>query len=532
MFDLIIRGADMLDGTGAPPRRADVAVTCGVIVAVEPAGDAETLGPLFRARGRECIDAAGLTLAPGFVDVHSHADIALLADRAHARKLAQGVTTEVFSNCGIGFAPVTDAALAAMRSLFGALFSLDDGVVWQWRSVADYLGLLASQGIGPNVLYLTPHGALRMSAMGMASRASGDMELATMQRSLCAALTDGASGLSTGPGYAPMDGAEEREFVALARQAGLVAIHQRSYREDLLECTKNTVRLAKLSGARWQLSHLQTSGPRAAGLGERVIELLDDARANGIDIACDMYPYTAGSTVLTAILPAWITDGGPEATLARLADPESAARLDVDLEALDRYWPSMVLLSANHPRNQEHIGKSFPEIAAQRRESIGGMVRSLLVEENLQACYLVHHMQEADLRAILSWPHTMIGSDGLHLRGRSHPRLAGAFARWLGCYARDPGLVTMPEAVRRITSLPAEQFGLAGRGRIAKGYAADLVLFRAETVCDRATYDDPDAAPDGVPFVWVNGEAVKYNGCMRMPLSGRVLRRSAEMDGV
>jgi N-acyl-D-amino-acid deacylase len=348
-----------------------------------------------------------------------------------------------------------------------------------------------------------------------------------MQRMLETALADGAIGLSTGPGYAPMGHAGPDELIGLARQAGFVAIHQRDYRGDLLRCTAQTVALAETSGVRWQLSHLQASGEAAEGLGREAVRILDDARRRGVDIACDMYPYTAGSTVLQAILPDWATDGGAEATLRRLKDPTSATQIVADLEALDRYWPSMVLISAETARNKPYVGRTFPEIAEARSESVAKMVCSILLEEALRACYVVHHMKEPDLECILSWPHTMIGSDGLHLRGAAHPRLAGTFARWIGPFVRDRRLVGLPEAVRRITSLPADRLGLRDRGRIAPGCWADLVLFDPLTVADAATFGDPNLGPYGMPFVWVNGQAVKRPDGVRRRQSGKVLRWGA-----
>jgi len=522
VYDLVISGAKVLDGSGEPAQAADVGVSDGRIAVVT-----SRPGLLSKDGAAEWVAAAGLTLAPGFIDVHSHADVALLADSAGGHKLRQGVTTEVFSNCGLGFAPVTDAGMAAMRAAFGGLFSQDDGVTWKWRTVAQYLHALEEHGIGTNVAYLAPHGAIRASAMGMSARPASRRELAKMQGMLESALTEGAIGLSTGPGYAPMSHAEPAELIALARQAGFVAIHQRNYREDLLACTAQTAELAAISGARLQLSHLQTSGEAARGLGPDAIRVLDDARRRGVDIACDMYPYTAGSTVLQAILPDWVTDGGAETTLRRLSDPACVPRIVAALTALDRHWPSMVLISAENPRNRRYVGCTFPEIAEARGRSVAETVCSILLEEELRACYVVHHMEEQDLDAILSWPDTMIGSDGLHLRGAAHPRVAGTFARWIGPFVRDRRLVSLPEAVRRVTALPAARLGLDGRGRIAPGYWADLVLFDARSVSDRATFDDPLRSPEGIPFVWVNGSAAARPGGAACPRNGKVLRSGA-----
>lgn len=514
--DLIIRGAAILDGTGRPAYQADVSIQDGVIADVGRLPEDLT--------ATEVVDARGLALAPGFIDLHAHADIALLADPQHGAKVRQGVTTEVFSNCGIGFAPADHATQATLRPVFGGLFSRDDGVRWDWTTTAEYLDRLDSAEMAVNAVYLIPHAALRVAAMGMAARPATDAEIGAMRALLRRGLDEGARGLSTGPGYAPMCHADVREMAALAHEACFCAIHQRDYMGRLLESTRESVAIARASEARVQVSHLQTSGPSAEGKSAEAIEILASARSAGLDIACDMYPYTAGSTVLTAILPSWITADGPATALDRLADPKLRERIINELHALDRFWPSMVLLSVQSPMNAPFTGMTFPDIARRRGMSIGELVCTLLVEEELQVCYLVHHMRQDDLDTILSWEHTLIGSDGLHLRNAAHPRLSGTFPRWLGRCVRERRLTTLPDAIRRITSASAQRLGLRDRGLIAQGYAADLVLFDPETIADAATYEDPLAAPIGIHSVWVNGAATIRDGTATGLRAGKVLR--------
>ncbi len=515
MFDTVILGAHILDGTGAPSRRADVGIRNGLIAEV---------GAVPEAAAASVIRAEGLTLCPGFIDIHAHADIALLASPNHIEKILQGVTTEVFSNCGLGFAPVSDQAMTAMRSAFGGLFSDDRGVTWDWRSVADYIAAVEDARPATNVAYLVPHAALRASTMGMEGRPASHDEISTMADMLRKALDDGAIGMSTGPGYAPVSFAAAEEIVSLASVAGFCAIHQRDYRAGLLGSTRETIAYARASGTRFQLSHLQTSGPSAAGKSGAAIELLEKAVADGVDIACDMYPYTAGSTVLAAILPEWALDGGPSSTLDRLADVSSRSRIVADLMALDRYWESMVLVSVQSDRNRPYAGMAFPEIARARGVDVPELVCLLLEEEQMQVCYVVHHMQEDDLRTILAWDRTLIGSDGLHLRNAGHPRVAGTFPRWLGRYARETGLVTMPEAVRRATSASADRIGLKHLGRIAKGCRADIVIFDDSCIADTATYGEPTLPPSGIEAVLVNGTPVVLKSKPTGARPGKVLR--------
>ncbi len=514
-FDTIISQAQILDGTGAPAFRADVGIKAGRIAAI---------GSLPHIEADTAIAAHNLTLTPGFIDIHAHADIAMVASPDHEYKVRQGVTTEVFSNCGIGFAPVTDSAMADMRSAFGGLFTHDSGVTWDWRTVAQYLDTLDTARPAANVAYLVPHAALRASTMGMEGRVATTDEVARMAVMLRQALDEGAIGMSTGPGYAPVSFADHAEVTFLASVAGFCAVHQRDYRNDLLASTRETIAYARDSGARFQLSHLQTSGPSAEGKSGAAIGLLADAVSDGVDIACDMYPYTAGSTVLPAILPAWALDGGPKATLSRLADPASRSRIIDDLHALDRYWGSMVLVSVNGGQNRPYLGMPFPDIAAAKNTSVGELVCTLLEEEQMQVCYIVHHMQEEDLATILSWDRTLIGSDGLHLRSGGHPRVAGTFPRWLGRYARDRRLVTMPEAIRKVTSAPADRLGIKDRGRIAKGFKADLVLFDASRIADQAAYESPGLPPVGIEAVLVNGLPIVLSGKPTPARPGEVIR--------
>ncbi|MCC6729128.1 MAG: D-aminoacylase [Chthonomonadales bacterium] len=518
MFDLLIRGGRVVDGTGAPGFDADVAVRDGRIAAVErlPA----------TAGASDTVDAVGMVVAPGFIDIHTHADIALLTHPEHLPKVMQGVTTEVFSNCGLGFAPVTPEALGMQRAHLGALFGDDAGADWPWRSVGDLLARYEEQGIGTNAAYLIPHGAVRVSAMGMAARPATHDERAQMLRLVEEGMADGAWGLSTGLWYAPMCHADRAETVALCRAAGFFATHQRDYGAGLFAATEETVAISEEAGAPVQLSHLQLSGEAARGRSADILTLLDGHRARGVDITWDSYPYGAGATLVGAILPAWASDGGPAATLGRLADPGVRARIAAEVNDCGRDWAATVLLSARTPANRALRGLSFAAIAQRLDLTPGQWVVRLLREEGMQACYLVHQMDDAEVDAIQRHPAQMVGSDGLHLPGGGHPRLWGTFARVLGSCARERRVVCLEEAVRKMTGAPAARLGLGGRGVLRRGAAADLVVFDPVGVADTATYEQPESPPSGIPHVWVNGVAVKRAGSATGALPGRVLRRA------
>ena len=529
MFDLLIRGGIVVDGTGRPGFSADVGVVGGRVQAVGtiPAG----------AQAEKTIDVTGSIVSPGFIDIHTHADIALLARPQHLPKVMQGVTTEVFTNCGLGFAPVTAAGLNIQRKYIAGLFGDDGGdmtdahgatlprVDWNWRSVADFLARFECQGIGANIAYLVPHGALRVSAMGMEERPATEAELQTMGSLLTQGMEEGAWGMSTGIWYAPMRAAAREELVRLCRIAGFFATHQRDYGDAIFAATEESLGIAQEAGVPVQIAHLQMNGPDNAGRAAELLAKLETARAAGIDVTCDTYPYTAGSTFIQSLLPAWAIEGGPDAILRRLTEPQSRARIVADLLLLQADWSRYNLVGAESPHNHPFEGRSFTDIASARGLNVAEFVCAVLEEEQLRACFVHHAAHEGNVRDILRWSGQMVGSDGLHLPGKTHPRLYGTFPRVLGRYVREEKVISLEAAVHKMTGMPAARLGLKKRGLLQEGYAADIVVFDPNTVCDTATFDDPLRYPTGIPYVFVNGIAVKEADHATGALPGQVLRR-------
>jgi N-acyl-D-amino-acid deacylase len=515
--DLIIRNGTVVDGTGAPGFTADVGVSSGRVADV---------GDLSGIQAAREIDAAGHVVAPGFIDIHTHADIALLARPTHEPKVMQGVTTEVFSNCGLGFAPISDEALPVQKEYLLGLFGDDTGVDWGWRTVAEFLDRFRGRA-ATNLAYLVPHGAVRVTVMGMADRAAMPDERDRMADLVRQGMDEGAWGLSTGLWYSPMSYAARDENVAVCRAAaergGFFATHMRDYSDRISEALQESFEISAESGAPLQVSHLQIGGARNWGRAEEVIELIQGARDSGLDVTYDSYPYTAGSTLVQAMLPTWATVGGPAALLERLHDPEVRPRVIDEMNRAERDWDRHVLSGARSHRFGRYEGEPFSRIAAAEGLEIGELVCEVLIEDELQACFIAFLMDEGDVTKVISHPLQMIGSDGLHLPGKTHPRLFGAFPRLIAHYVREKKALTLEQAVWKMTGFPAQRMGFRDRGRIAKGMAADLVVFHPEGIRDTATFQDPRRYPEGIPYVFVNGHAVVDQGHHTGALAGQVL---------
>lgn len=528
-FDVLIRNGTIVDGSGAAGYSGDVGIRGDSIVALGSVPDDST--------SDDTVDASGMIVSPGFIDIHTHADIALLARPAHLPKVMQGVTTEVFTNCGLGFAPITDDGIEIQRKFIAGLFG-DDGtspqkdevgvhrVDWSWRSVAEFLRQFEVAGVGANVVYLIPHGAVRVSVMGMQERAADAAEREKMRFMIAAAMEEGAWGLSTGIWYSPMRAADRAELVTLFKQAGFFATHQRDYGPSLFEATQESLDIAREADIPVQISHLQMNGAANKGKASELLSMLDRARDSGIDVTCDTYPYTAGSTFIQSLLPVWAADGGPEQILRRLASPDDRDSIISAISQLPNNWREYALVGAVSSANARYEGLDFEATARNRSLTVAEWICAVLEEDDLRACYVHHGAHEGNVREILAWDGQMVGSDGLHLPGKTHPRLYGTFPRVLGHYACREKTITLQQAIHKMTGAPADRLGMKQRGLLKPGFAADIVLFDPETAIDTATFNDPIQYPIGLPHVFVNGKAVKRDGAPTFALPGRVLRRN------
>jgi N-acyl-D-amino-acid deacylase len=492
-YDVLIRGATLYDGTGGPARAADLGVTGDRIARI---------GALAGARAASVIDASGLALAPGFIDVHSHDDFAVLLHPTMECKVLQGVTTDVVGNCGMGAAPFPQASALA-RALH------PDGELSPWEGYAGYMKAVDRAGPSLNVAVLVGHGTLRAAALADPGGAPDAGELARMRALLEEGLAAGAVGFSTGLVYEPGRRARTEELIELARAmapaGGLYATHMRDEASRLLDSIRETLRIGEEAGVPVQVSHHKASGRANWGLVVESLALLDAARARGFDATADQYPYTAGSTLLQAVVQNDAFTRGQGGGIG-------------DLRAAD-------VVIATSPGHPEWEGRSLEELGKEFATDAVDTARRVLAAEPA-AWVILHSMSEDDVRTVMRHPTTMIGSDGLPTSGKPHPRLWGTFPRVLGHYARDLGLLPLEQAIHRMSGLPAAKFRLADRGAIRPGAFADLVLFDAQRIRDQATYTDPCRGPDGIRRVLVNGATVAADGAHTGSRPGRALRRS------
>ncbi|RMI38432.1 D-aminoacylase [Streptomyces triticirhizae] len=521
--ELLIRGALVVDGTGGAPFRADVAVDGGRIAAVGGPG----------LTGRRTLDADGLALAPGFVDMHAHSDLALLTDPDHLAKVAQGVTCEVLGQDGLSYAPVDDATLPQVRQAIAGWNGDPPGLDWSWRDVAGYLDRLDA-GIAVNACYLVPHGSVRMLAMGWDARPATEAELNAQRALLAEGLAQGAVGLSAGLTYPPGMYAPTGELVALCRvvaeHGGFFAPHHRSYGAGALDAYAEMVAVASRSGCALHLAHATLNFAVNRGRSGELLALLDAAERDGVDLTLDSYPYLPGSTTLAALLPSWAAEGGPAATLARLRDPAALARVRHDLEVAGSdgchgvpvEWETIRIAGSRDPAA---VGSTVAELAARAGRPPFEAARALLLGDELSTGILQLVGNEENVRALMRHPAHTGGSDGLLATARPHPRAYGTFPRYLARYVRELGVLSLAECVAHLAGTPARRLRLAGRGLVRAGYHADLVLFDPETVSDTATFERPRQLPRGIPYVLVGGVPAIDDGRPTGALPGRALRR-------
>jgi len=494
-WDILIRKAIVYDGSNNPPVTADVALRGERIASV---------GQQLGGEARTLIDATGLAVAPGFIDVHSHDDLAVLLSPEMDFKVMQGVTTDVVGNCGMGVAPYQAAGL------FFRLF-YPDAKLPEWDGYAGYLQAIEQNPPSLNVVALVGHNTLRFAVIGNAQRVPTVGEMTQMKDALREGLEAGAVGFSTGLIYEPGCYAQTEEIIELAKEVGkaggLYTTHMRNEAGGLLDSIREALRIGEESDIPVQISHHKAGGRENWGRVRDSLRLLEEAQARGLDATADQYPYTSGSTVFAAVIQNnALNERGIQGGMGRVA-PEN-------------------VLFASTPRHPEYEGKTLQDLCERFGLPAEAAAQRVLEEEGMGAVVVLEMMDETDVRTVMRHPTTMIGSDGVPAVGaKPHPRLYGTFPRVLGRYARTAGLLSLEEAVYRMTGFPATKFRLRERGFVRPGFYADLVVFDPTTIVDTGTYADPRQYPAGIQHVFVNGVQVMCDGRHTGARPGRALRR-------
>ncbi|WP_328879613.1 N-acyl-D-amino-acid deacylase family protein [Streptomyces sp. NBC_00299] len=539
MEELVIRDADVVDGSGGPSYRADVVVDGGRIVSIVQ--EAAAAG-CQRPKARRELDAEGLVLSPGFVDMHAHSDLALLRDPDHSAKAAQGVTLEVIGQDGLSYAPVDDRTLAEVRRAITGWNGSGDDIDFDWRTVGEYLDRLDAgfegRGIAVNAAYLIPQGTVRALAVGWEDREATPDELDRMRQLVAQGMEQGAVGMSSGLTYTPGMYAKDAELTELCRvvasYGGYYCPHHRSYGAGALEAYEEMVALTREAGCALHLAHATMNFGVNEGRAPDLLKLLDEALSAGADISLDTYPYTPGCTTLVAMLPSWASEGGPEAVLARLSDDDTAERIRHHMEVIGAdgchgvpiEWDTIEISGVTDPALGDFVGRTIQQSADARGEAPWVTARGLLLQDRLGSTILQHVGHEENVRTIMRHRVHTGGSDGILQGTKPHPRAYGTFPHYLGHYVRELGVLSLEECVAHLTARPAARLRLPDRGLVREGYRADLVLFDPRTVAAGSTFEEPRRLPTGIPYVLVDGRFVIEDGRRTDVLAGRAVRRT------
>lgn len=524
---MIIKNGEIIDGTGKPGYRADLELQKDKITSIGKieAKDAETV-----------IDASGLVVSPGFVDIHSHSDYYLLIDPRAESKIMQGVTTEVGGNCGYAAAPIFGDLLKERRKTYLEQFDIH----LNWTDLSGYYEKLKEKGTAVNFAPLLGHNTIRASVMGYEDRTPEPNELKKMELLVLEGFNQGAFGMSVGLIYPPSCYAKTEELIRLFKIVkecdGLFTCHMRSEGEKLLDAIEETIQIGRETGVRTQISHLKTAGKNNWNKINRAFSLIESALGDGIDIACDRYPYTASNTGLSAVLPDWAFEGGIKKQMERLQEKKTRELLKKEIlknHPEPELWKTVMISQVVTDKNKDLEGKKVSEGAELRNKDVFDFIFDLLAEEQSQVEAIYFCMCEKNFQRIIKKDYVMIGSDsgakgvnGPLADGTPHPRGFGSYPRVLGKYVRDENIFDLPVAIKKMTSDPCRRLKITDRGLIKEGNYADLVLFDPEEIKDTATYENPKQYSEGIEYVFVNGEMAVKEGKPTGILAGKGLRKT------
>ncbi len=507
MFKTLITGGTIIDGTGNVGFRG--------AIAVDEMGRVKVLtGDVTGVQARSTIDATGMVVCPGFIDVHTHSDLAALADPLDECKIRQGVTTDFIGLDGMGYAPLSSDNLRHMLRIWSGISGYPE-LKYDWDSVAEYLERYRGT-TSTNTGFLVPNGCLRAEVVGWDDRSATPSEIKQMQDLLRRAMNEGALGLSTGLTYPPGSYARTDELVELCRTVaecgGVYATHVRyDLGDNALDGFREAVKIGQLSGCPVHISHYATI-IATRGRPDLLLSIVDDARQRGMDVTFDSYPWPAGSSYLCAALPGWAQDGGPERLLSYLRDEKGREAMRCAAPPLSGAASQLVISAVSSEKNRWCEGMTIEAIAQKLNKDVWDTVCDLLLDEHLGVAYYTFTGHMDDVRTIMVHPAQMVCTDGLRVGTMPNPRTYGTYPKILGQMVRDEHLMTLEQAIRKMTSFPAQRFGLADRGILRDGMAADIVVFDPYTVSCVATFENPRQFPLGIEYVFVNGTMVVERG--------------------
>mgnify|MGYP001770789918 CR=1 FL=1 len=534
MYDIVIKNGLVYDGINTEPKRVDIAIERERIVYI---------GDLRDARADVIIDASKRVVAPGFIDMHSHSDTTILIYPDSSSKIRQGVTTEVVGNCGISMAPISKDRLELLMKFVDQYFpGLSYLLDWNWRSLKDYYKIVETVKPAVNLIPLVGHNTLRIAVMGFEARDPTDSELNIMKNMLEEEMQDGAWGLSTGLFYAPGSYARTEEVIELAkvvkRYGGIYASHIRDEAEGVLSAIEEAIRIGREAGVSVQISHIKAMGKAQWGLSTKIIEIINRARMDGLDVHADVYPYDAGQTALLQLLPDWAKEGGTDEALKRLMNNETAEKIRAEMEegkmkgqnfVYELGWENIIIV-ATELGERDIEGKSIQEIASKDGKRPFDVFREILIRNHGNVSVMIRAMSEDDIVNFIKQDFIYIGSDQNGIRpgygplgGKQHPRAYGTFPRVIRRYVFEKGVISLGEAIAKMSGKPARRLGLKDRGMIKEDYYADIVIFDPERIADRATYLEPTLYPDGIEYVIVNGKIAVKNGYETGIRNGKIL---------
>lgn len=524
MADIIIRNGRVVDGTGNPWFRGDIAITNGTIQAIGNISE----------NANTVIDAENRIVCPGFIDMHAHPDLTIFYKETQDYKLRQGITTEVGGNCGFTAAPLNSRTSDGLKK-YTSFITPPSGVTWDWVTFEDYLSAVDKSNPSTNMAPLLGQGTVRIAVLGFDQRHPTSQELSEMKSLVEEAMQAGAFGLSTGLVYVPGAYCETEEIVALAQVAsqygGIYATHMRNEGDQLIDSIEESISIGQKANIPVQISHHKAMGKANHGRVTESLDLIQRTRDQGLDITVDQYPYSASSTTLQAVLPPWSQEGGVDAIVKRLSEPESRTRIKLETvrpsgeTRMGGMIEEILITEVKTQNNMKVIGHTIKEIGDMRNQEPIEVVLDLLVEEECGVGMVNFSMADSDIGTVMAHPVTMIGTDGIYQTGNPHPRVYGTYPRILGRYVREQRLMEVETAIRKMTSFPAQKLGINNKGILRVGADADIVIFDPDTVIDTGTYQNSHKYPKGIDYVLVNGQISVSEGQFTGVTSGKVIRK-------